>query len=257
MDAIVRVQLAPEREGSAQEYATKLRDGLRTGEKRFADLEFSFNTGGLIRGAMNEGKSTPVTIRVTGKDLAKPAQIAALIREQVARVDGVVDAVIVQRQNYPEYVINVDRTKAADLGMTQIDVMQNVVAALNSSISFNKRNFWIDPVAQPVLRRRPVPREGHHVGRDDARHPDHRPAQGRSRAAPDLATITRTTVPTEITHNNLAPSVDLTLGVDGRDLGHVADDITLVARTTSAQDPRAGGVYDPYLSVTRRPTGSR
>ncbi len=52
---------------------------------------------------------------------------------------------IVQRQNYPEYVINVDRTKAADLGMTQIDVMQNVVASLNSSISFNKQNFWIDP----------------------------------------------------------------------------------------------------------------
>ena len=40
-----------------------------------------------------------------------------------------------------------------------------------------------------------------------------------------LATVTRTTVPTEITHNNIQPSIDLTMGVEGRDLGHVADDI--------------------------------
>ncbi len=38
-----------------------------------------------------------------------------------------------------------DRLKAADLGLTQDDVMENVVAAFNSSISFNKHNFWIDP----------------------------------------------------------------------------------------------------------------
>ena len=227
MDAIVRIQLAPEREGSSQEYANKLRVNLAR-DKRFSDLEFSFNTGGLIRGAMNEGKSTPVSIRVTGKDLAKPAQIASLIRERVARINGVVDAVIVQRQNYPEYVINVDRTKAADLGMTQIDVMENVVASLNSSISFNKHNFWIDPVSH----------NQYFVG---VQYPEKDitsvetmldiPITGSLKAAPvplrTLASITRTTVPTEITHNNLAPSVDVTLGVEGRDLGHVADDITL------------------------------
>ena len=128
----------------------------------------------------------PSASRITGKDLSKPAMIAALVRERVARIDGVVDAVIVQRQNYPEYVINVDRTKAADLGMTQIDVMQNVVASLNSSISFNKRNFWIDPVSHnQYFVGVPVPREGHHVDRDDARRPDHRPTQGGAGAAPD------------------------------------------------------------------------
>ena len=62
------------------------------------------------------------------------------------QIDGVVDARIIQRLDYPEYIIDVDRAKAADLGLTQDDVMKNVVAAFNSSIQFNKRNFWIDPM---------------------------------------------------------------------------------------------------------------
>ena len=244
MDAIVRVQLTPERAGSAQGYAAKLRESFARA-KKFSDLEFAFNTGGLIRGAMNEGKSTPVSIRVTGKDLAKPAQIAAMIRERVARIDGVVDPVIVQRQNYPEYVINVDRTKAADLGMTQIDVMQNVVASLNSSISFNKHNFWIDPKSH----------NQYFVG---VQYPEKDitsietmldiPITGSIKAAPvplrTLATITRTTVPTEITHNNLQPSVDVTLGVEGRDLGHVADDIALALNDFGRK--QANGTWSPF-----------
>ena len=100
MDAMVKVQLAEHRERSAQEYASKVRAAVSR-EPRFADLEFAFDTGGLIRGALNEGKSTPLNIRVTGKDLAKPAQIAAMIKDKVTQIDGVVDARILQRQNYP------------------------------------------------------------------------------------------------------------------------------------------------------------
>jgi hypothetical protein len=53
----------------------------------------------------------------------------------------------VQRLDYPEFVIEVDRAKAAEMGLNQADVMRNVVAALNSSIQFNKKNFWIDPIS--------------------------------------------------------------------------------------------------------------
>ena len=244
MDAMVHIQLAEHREASAQDYASKIRAAVAK-EPRFADLEFAFDTGGLIRGALNEGKSTPLNIRVTGKNMAKAAQVAAMIKSRVTQVDGVVDARIIQRQNYPEYVVNVDRTKAADLGMTQVDVMQNVVASLNSSITFNKKNFWIDPkthnqyfvgVAYPekditsietmmdipitgVLKAEPVPLR-------------------------TLASVTRIEVPTEITHNNIQPSIDLTMGVEGRDLGHVADDITVLLNEFGERLP--DGNWAPY-----------
>src|SRR5262249_44198854 len=103
--------------------------------------------GGMIRGAMNEGKSTPLNVRITGKDMRKAHDIAEAIQREVTQVKGVVDCRILQRLNYPEYVIDVDRAKAADLGLSQTDVMMNLVAALNSSIQFNKKNFWIDPVS--------------------------------------------------------------------------------------------------------------
>ena len=63
MDAVVKVQLAPERKQSAQEYVHELRAGL-TKDRKLSDLEFSFDAGGMIRGAMNEGKSTPINIRI-------------------------------------------------------------------------------------------------------------------------------------------------------------------------------------------------
>ena len=59
-----------------------------------------------------------------------------------------VDARIIQRLDYPEFIIEVDRAKAADLGLNQAEVMKNVVAALNSSIQYHKKNFWIDPVSK-------------------------------------------------------------------------------------------------------------
>lgn len=59
MDATMRIQLSEEREGTAQDYVRQLRQAFAQ-ERRFADLEFAFNSGGLIRGALNEGKVTPI-----------------------------------------------------------------------------------------------------------------------------------------------------------------------------------------------------
>ena len=253
MDAMVKVQLAEHRGHSAQEYASKVRAAVSR-EPRFANLEFAFDTGGLIRGALNEGKSTPLNIRVTGKDLAKPAQIAAMIKDKVTQIVGVVDARILQRQNYPEFVVNVDRTKAADLGMTQEDVMRNVVASLNSSITFNKKNFWIDPKSH----------NQYFVG---VAYPEKDitsletmldiPITGALEAEPvplrTLATITRTTVPTEITHNNIQPSIDLTMGVEGRDLGHVADDVARMLEDFGQRLPDGNWApYEPTSSGSKR-----
>jgi multidrug efflux pump subunit AcrB len=226
MDAIIRVQLTPERERSAQEYVELVRNALAK-QAEFTDLEFAFDSGGLMRGALNEGKSTPINIRVTGKNLAKAAEIAAAIRSKVAGIDSVVDARVLQRLNYPQYVVNVDRAKAADLGLNQEEVMQNVVAALNSSIQFNKKNFWIDPVSHNQYF------VGVQYPETDITSIDSMldiPITGSLKAQPvplrTIATVTRTTVPTEVTHVNIQPSIDLTMGVSGRDLGHVSDDVS-------------------------------
>jgi multidrug efflux pump subunit AcrB len=263
MDAIMRVQLAPHREHSAQEYASKIRSALIE-NGGFTDLEFSFDTGGMIRGALNEGKSTPINIRVTGKNMAKAAAVAEAIKTEVARIDGVVDARVIQRLNYPEYVVNVDRTKAADLGLNQEDVMRNVVAALNSSISFNKKNFWIDSVSH----------NQYFVG---VQYPEKDitsletmldiPISSGFPGAPTIplrtvATISRVMVPTEVSHVNIQPAVDLTMGISGRDLGHVSEDVAKVIEAFGSRFDDAGkklpsgtwSTFEPGTTGSDRPT---
>ena len=156
-----------------------------------------------------------------------------------------VDARIIQRLDYPEYVIDVDRAKAADLGLTQEDVMKNVVAAFNSSIQFNKKNFWIDPVGG----------NQYFVG---VQYPEgdiksietllNIPITGadQKKAIPlgNLITLRRTTVPTEVTHANIQPTIDLSMGVYGRDLGHVSDDVAMAIDALGERQP--DGTWIPY-----------
>jgi multidrug efflux pump subunit AcrB len=246
MDAVVKVQLKPHRHRSAQEWAHELRLGFE-GEPQFSDLEFAFDTGGMIRGAMNEGKSTPLNVRITGRDLAKNRQIAERIQEEVREVEGVVDCRILQRLDYPQYFLDVDRAKAASLGLTQGDVMRNVVAAFNSSIQFNKKNFWIDPVSHnQYFVGVQYPEKDIKSLETLLQVPITGPGQDKPIPLGNLVSIKRTTVPAEIVHNNLQPTIDLVMNVHGRDLGSVADEVGEVVGRFGKEEKRGSWVpYDP------------
>ncbi len=258
MDTVIKVQLTSEREHSAQEYVTMLRDRFNN-DSHFSDLEFAFDSGGMIRGAMNEGKSTPINIRISGKDQEKAHKVATAIKAKVDKIDGVVDARVIQRLNYPQYVIQVDRAKAADLGLTQQEVMKNVVAAMNSSIQFNKKNFWIDPVSHNQyfvgVSYRPEDIKSVRTLLDV---PITGPNQEKPVPLRNLATIEKTTVPTEVVHYNIQPTIELTMGVEGRDLGHVADDVTkVVAQFGEVNEDGTWTPYDPDSEGKATMTGSK
>lgn len=228
MDAIVKVQLKTERKLSAQEHVTRMRAHFAT-LPEFRDLEFAFDSGGMIRGAMNEGKSTPLNIRVAGKNLQKAYDVADAIRQEVKQIPGVVDCRIMQRLNYPQYVVEVDQAKASALGLTQVDVMKNLVAAINSSIQFNKKNFWIDPVSHNQYYVGVQYPEEDIESIDTLRDvPITSTLQKKAIPLRNVASVRRAEVPAEVNHTNLQATIDLTMGVSERDLGHVADDVTAV-----------------------------
>jgi len=244
MDAVVKVQLKHERDHSAQEYVHKLRTGFKSNPS-FGDLEFAFDAGGMIRSAMNEGKSSPINIRLSAKNIKQARAIAESMKREVAMIDGVVDARIIQRLDYPEYIIEVDRAKVADLGLNQAEVMKNVVAALNSSIQFHKKNFWIDPVSknQYFVGVQYFEKEIDSV-ETLLDIPITSAKQAQAIPLRNIARLRRDVVPTEITHNNLQSTIDLTMGVYGRDLGHVAADVARLVDGFGALQP--SGVWLPY-----------
>jgi multidrug efflux pump subunit AcrB len=258
MDTVLKVQLKEERQQSAQDCVDRLRRAFAAAP-RLGDLEFAFDAGGMIRSAMNEGKSTPINVRITGKDREKAHAIAAAIQQEVRKIDGVVDCRIMQRLDYPEYIIEVDQAKASSLGLTQVDVMRNLVAALNSSIQFNKKNFWIDPKSH----------NQYYVG---VQYPEKEiqsidtvldvpiTGTGQKTSIPlrNVATVQSATVPAEITHANLQPTIDLTMGVHSRDLGHVADDVsTVVARFGVPAGKDSWKPYDPQAPGQQVLEGSK
>ncbi|HSQ54273.1 MAG TPA: efflux RND transporter permease subunit, partial [Gemmata sp.] len=244
MDAVVRVQLRGSRKSTAQEYARRLREGM-IHDPRFATLEFAFNTGGAIRGALNEGRSTPINIQISGTSLAESHAVAMKIRQDVVGIDGVVDTRIMQRLDYPGYIVDVDRAKARELGLTQRQVMENVVAAIKSSIQFNKRNFWIDPDTH----------NQYYVG---VQYPEQdikslhtllnvsitSPLQPTPIPLSNFVNLRPTLMAAEVTHTDLMATIDISLNVEGRDLGHVADDIRRVLDRHGQRD--GGAVWRPF-----------
>lgn len=246
MDAVLKVQLFPERKLSTQDYIRILRKGLSE-DPRFQKLEFSFDAGGLVRGALNEGNSTPINVQLlgVGKNEEVLYTAAERIKEAVQKVDGIVDARVIQRPNAPELTITVDRAKAADAGLSQIDIMKSVIAATNSSITYNKTNFWIDSVnGMQYFVGVQYPEKLFQTKQDILNIPITSDRQKVPIPLQNVATVVDTQIPTEIHHVNLQPAIDLTMNVDRRDLGHVSQDVADVLARFG--EPRGKGVWNLY-----------
>ena len=139
-DAFIGVQLKQSHTTSTFEYASRLRKILND---KFPGVEFSFNTGGMITAALNEGKPAPIDIQVKGNDLKVLRELAEKIRDTVSTIAATRDVRVLQRLDQPSKNIDIDRIKAAELGIEPVDAIKNMVSALNSSVTFNKA-FWID-----------------------------------------------------------------------------------------------------------------
>ena len=247
MDAVLKVQLTSDRQASAQQHVRMLRHRLSQ-DQRFADLEFGFDSGGMIRTAMNGGKSTPINVRIVGKELQQLRDIAGNLQARISEIDGVVDCRIKQRLDYPQYVVDIDRDRASDLGLPLPFVVKNIVAALNSSIQFNKKNFFIDPVSKGQYY------VGVQYPEDDIESletlldiPITSPDQKVPVPLRNLVNIRKSSVPTEVVHQDLQTGIELAMALDGRDLGHVADDI--VAAMSEFGEPQEDGSWKPYATA--------
>ena len=258
MDAVLKVQLSQERKHSAQDCIRKLRTGLAR-DPRFKSLEFSYDSGGLVRGALNEGNSSPINVQIVGRDQDILFAVADKVKKAVQQVEGVVDARVMQRPNAPELTLVVDRAKAAFHGLTQDDVMKNVIAATNSSISYNKRNFWIDNKnGMQYFVGVQYPEDRFKTKQDILNIPITSRKQGVPIPLRNVAELIDTEIPTEVHHVNLQSAIDVTMNVEGKDLGHVSERVTEVLRQFG--EPKGSGIwnlYDPRSKDKKILEGSR
>jgi multidrug efflux pump subunit AcrB len=122
-------------------YVDKLRDRLRS---RYPTNDFYFETGGMIRRILNNGALAPIEVQVSGRDHEKRRAITRLLHREISQVPGVQDSHSPQGIDLPQLTVVVDRVKASQAGLTETDVIQNIITALMSSAQLAP-NFWIDP----------------------------------------------------------------------------------------------------------------
>ncbi len=221
-DAFIGVQLKETHQTSTFDYASRLR---KIFHEKFPGVEVSFNTGGMITAALNEGKPAPIDVQIKGNDLKVLRGLAEQIRDTVATLSATRDVRVLQRIDQPAKNIDIDRIKAAELGVEPVDAIKNMVSTLNSSVTFNKA-FWIDE------------RNGNHyyVG---VTYPESQinnqfvldnvavgsSLQEKTIPFRNFAKITDGSNPVEINHHKLTREFNVYANVEGEDIGSVSDEI--------------------------------
>ena len=224
-DSILRVQLLPKRSKSAGEYAVQLRKAFRE-NPAFADLQAEFDTGGMISTALNLGATSPIDIEIEGGTTAALLAAARKIAGLVRPIPGTADVRIRQRDDASYLVLDVDRIKAAQLGLAAEDVILQVVVALNSSVSVN-RNFWIDSsTGNQYFVGVQFPENLDRTLDDVLGMPVAVSTPTRTRVnLGSLVTPRRTNGEVEINHSNLKRVANVLINTEGRDLSAVAGDV--------------------------------
>lgn len=220
-DATISIQLKEGYKTQTAEYVKRLRKKLK---EKFAGVQFIFNTGGIVTTALNFGLPSPIDIQITGNDLQKSHDIAVKVRDIVQNIKGTEDVRIHQRYDHPEIKVDIDRTKAAQLGINADEVVKNTVSALNSSVNF-KPSFWIDE------------KNGNHyfvgvtyaeIDLDNPQSVENISLAGTNGKVTLLKNIAKTSLssaPIEINHLNIQRVTDVFANVEERDIGSVAKEI--------------------------------
>ena len=221
---------------STADYVRSLRNVFA---ERFPRQQFLFRQGGIIQAALNEGAAVPITVQIAAGNLATAREFAEKVVPRVREVPGAVDVQIAQALDYPQLDVEVDRTRASYMGLSQQDVAENILTALGSSVGYAP-TIWVDPAsgidfflgvqyatneAENLDAIRNLP-----LAVETASGPKNVPLS-------NLATIRRVNIPGEIAHYNISRVYDVLVNVDGRDVGAVAADIERVLAT---MDPPAG-----------------
>jgi multidrug efflux pump subunit AcrB len=221
-DTFILVQLAEHHGRSTFSYVDELRKKL---PQQFPGIEFNFDTGGMLSAALNGGLPSPINIQIEGNKLEVAHEIAEKIKRFAETVRGAADVRIQQRLDAPQINIDIDRVKAAQVGLTQEEIVKNIVTALNSSTNFAP-SFWIDE------------KNGNHyfIGAQYRENDIQSintvlaiPITGKKQPTPvalrTVAKFSRGTAYSEINHLNITRVTDVFVNVRGRDVGSVAGDI--------------------------------
>ena len=138
--ATIQVALQESHRRSSFEYMDEAQKKM---SQQLPEIRTFFSSGSMVDAVLNSGAPAPVDLQVSGPDLEVNYRTAQELASRIRALPGVGQVYIPQDLNYPGLRLNVDRVHAAELGLTQKEIVDNVITALNSNAMIAP-NYWVD-----------------------------------------------------------------------------------------------------------------
>lgn len=237
-DADILVSL--KESGATFSYVKELRQKLKA---TFPNYTFFFEPADIVTQILNFGLPAAVDVQISGplKNSKANFEIAQKIADRMTRIPGAVDVHLQQVVDAPKLRLDVDRTEALQLGMTQRDVANSVLTSLSSS-GQAAINQWLDP-KKGVSYTLAVQVPQYKLDSIDSLKST---PVGNGQTAPqllgNLASVKRDTVMQVVNHYNIQPVFDIYANSSGRDLGGVASDVNRIIADYQKKLPKGSQI---------------
>jgi multidrug efflux pump subunit AcrB len=218
----VQIGLQPDHRVGSYEYIRRIKKRMAA---ELPELTPFFSTGSLVDAVVSMGAPAPIDVQVVGASLEADNSIAQDIAGKLRQSAAIADVFIPQDLDYPSLRVDVDRLHAAKLGLTEREVLTNVITSLTSN-QMIAPNLWIDPrngnnyfltVQYPEAQIRSI--------QDLRAIPLHADGLSEPTRLDMLANIERITAPTEVDHYQIRRKLDIYVRPSSEDLGAAADEV--------------------------------
>ncbi|HEY3729696.1 MAG TPA: efflux RND transporter permease subunit [Steroidobacteraceae bacterium] len=236
-DADILIELSHGHEPTSK-FVKLLRERL---PQLFPGTTFAFLPADIVSQILNFGSPAPIDVQVVGFKREQNLRYAQLLLGKLRHVSGIADLRLQQAFDQPEMLVNVDRSRAAEVGLTQRDIANSMLVSLSGSAQVSP-NFWVNPdnkVSYPLVTQVPQYRLD---TMSDLENIPVRGASGNPQLLGALATITQARGEAVVSHYDVQPTMDLFATVQGRDLGAVARAIRSIVDATKGGLPSGSTV---------------
>jgi HAE1 family hydrophobic/amphiphilic exporter-1 len=227
--AFVQVSLKEGHKVGSYEYMRRVREQL---SQKLPQLSTYFQSGGLVDAVINLGLPAPVDVQVSGNDLGKVYAVAKQLSGPIRELKGVSDVLIPQDIDYPALELDIDREKAGLLGLSQKEIVDNVITALTSN-GMIAPNYWIDPKSgNPYLLTVQYPENAVKTITDLKQIPLRGGKNTEPTSLDSVVSIKNIPSPTEVDHYQLFRVIDVYVSPKKEDLGTIASQIDDIIKQT-------------------------
>jgi len=208
----------------------------------YPSTSFAFLPADMITQILNFGLPSPIDVQIVGFNVAGNRAFANDLMQKLHGVAGAVDLHIQQSGDYPQFNVDVDRTKAQLVGLTEQTVASNMLVSLSGSFQTSP-SFWVDPKSGTQYQvASQTPQFRLENLNDLGNTPLSGGVGGSSQILSNLASIHRSVAPAVVSHYNATPAIDIYGSVQDTDLGYVTAQINKIIASAEKDLPKGSHV---------------